>query len=168
MLGHFILEAIVEKREQQKPLSIDDQIKNLKELGLLIGDIDKAKKFLNNVSYYRFIKAYSLEFKSKNSVYDIGTRFETLVELYNFNSDFAHILFKVVERIEIILRCRISNYFSLKYGVLGYEDVDNFENHFYFSEFQEDINVELSRNDKSPIVKNFKIITKIASYRFML
>lgn len=146
----------MDKKEQQKALSIEEQITNLKDIGLLIENADEAKKILNNISYYRLIKAYSLEYKNKNSNYFTGTKFETIVNLYYFNSELCQVIFTVVERVEILLRCRIGNYFSIKYGVLGYKDGKNFENEYYYDEFKEDIDYELGRNDKSPIVKNFK------------
>ena len=146
----------MDKKEQQNALSVERQIENLKTLGLSISNVDVAKELLNNISYYRLIKAYSLEFKKKNSIYFTGTKFETIVDLYYFNSELCQIMYTMVEEIEILLRCRIGNYFSLKYGVLGYEDSKNFENIYYYDQFKKDIVFELERNDKSPIVKNFK------------
>lgn len=146
----------MDKKEQQNALSVEQQVENLKTLGLSISNVDVAKELLDNISYYRLIKAYSLEFKKKNSIYFTGTKFETIVDLYYFNSELCQIMYTMVEKIEILLRCRIGNYFSLKYGVLGYEDSKNFENIYYYDEFKNDIAFELERNDKSPIVKNFK------------
>ena len=39
-------------------MSIDDQIKNLKSIGLSIPDEEYARRFLNDVSYYRLIKGF--------------------------------------------------------------------------------------------------------------
>lgn len=46
-------------------MNIEEQIDNLKEIGLIIDDIEYAKSFLNDVSYFRLIKAYSLGLKPK-------------------------------------------------------------------------------------------------------
>ena len=54
------------KEEFDDAIDIDEQIENLKDIGLIIGDEDFARNVLNNVSYYRLIKAYSLELKPKN------------------------------------------------------------------------------------------------------
>lgn len=54
------------------------------------------------------------------------------------------------------MRCRISNYFSIKYGVLGYKNADNFVNGIYYNDFVEDMEKEINRNSKAPFVKNFK------------
>ena len=62
-------------KEHQPPLDVEEQIENLKSLGLVIEDEDSAKAFLNDVSYFRFVKAYSLGLKPKNGKYQDGTTF---------------------------------------------------------------------------------------------
>lgn len=137
-------------------MNIEEQIDNLKEIGLIIDDIEYAKSFLNDVSYFRLIKAYSLGLKPKNSDYYKGITFEEIVQLYLFNASFRQLLFAQIEKIEVNLRCRISNYFSIKYGVLGYKNADNFVNGIYYNDFVEDMEKEINRNSKAPFVKNFK------------
>lgn len=137
-------------------MNIEEQIDNLKKIGLIINDVEYAKSFLNDVSYFRLIKAYSLGLKPKNSDYYKGITFEEIVQLYLFNANFRQLLFAQIEKIEVNLRCRISNYFSIKYGVLGYKDADNFVNGIYYNDFVEDMEKEINRNSKAPFVKNFK------------
>lgn len=74
-------------------MTIDEQIENLKSLGLIINDEDKAKVFLNDVSYFRLIKAFGLGLKQNNSKYIEGTTFDEIVELYLFNANFRQLLF---------------------------------------------------------------------------
>ena len=54
------------------------------------------------------------------------------------------------------MRCRISNFFADKYGVLGYKEPANFVDENYYNAFLDDIEAELGRNSKAPFVKNFK------------
>lgn len=143
-------------KNQQPPLGVDEQIANLKTLGLQVNDESYAKSVLNDISYFRHIKAYGLGLKNKNSAYDGTVTFEQIVELYFFNANFRQILFAEIEQIEVNLRCRIANYFSCKYGVLGYENPDNFTNADYHNEFLNSINDEIARNSKAPFVKNFQ------------
>ena len=137
-------------------MTVEEQIKNLYQLGLLIDNEEEAASLLNDVSYFRLIKAYSLGLKPKNGNYNPGVSFDTIVQLYKFNCKFRQKLFPIIERIEINLRCRLANYFSSKYGVLGYNDANNFKNPEYHSAFLEDINHEITRNLKSPFVRNFR------------
>lgn len=69
-------------KNQQPPLGLDEQIANLKTLGLQVNDESYAKSVLNDISYCRHIKAYGLGLKNKNSAYDGTVTFEQIVELY--------------------------------------------------------------------------------------
>ncbi|HEG3494696.1 TPA: Abi family protein, partial [Enterococcus faecium] len=51
------------KKIHQEPISIENQVKNLIDLGLLVEDKTYAKKILGRISYYRLIKAYSITLK---------------------------------------------------------------------------------------------------------
>ncbi len=68
-------------KQHQPSMTIDGQVENLKSLGLIINDEEYAKKILNDISYFRLVKAYSLGFKSKNGEYNDGVTFEQIVEL---------------------------------------------------------------------------------------
>lgn len=142
-------------KKHQKPLNIDEQINNLKNIGLIINDEKYAKDILDKISYFRLIKAYSLSLKQKNCNYN-NVYFEDIVNLYLFNVKLRRILFMVIEDIEITLRCRISNYFSLTYGSLGYENENNFSNIDSHKKILSDIDREIQKNKRSPFVKNFK------------
>ena len=137
-------------------MSIDEQIENLKSLGLIVNDDEYAKKILNDISYFRLIKAYSLGYKPKNGKYNNDVTFEQIVELYLFNANFRQITFAEIEKIEVNVRCRVANYFAETYGVLGYLESTNFVNEEYHNGFLVDIEEEVRRNSKAPFVRNFK------------
>ena len=144
-----------ELKEHQPPMTIDEQIENLKNIGLIVENEEYAKKILNDISYFRLIKAYSLNLKSKNGKYCEKVTFEQIVELYLFNANFRQVIFPEIEKVEINVRCRIANYFAEQYGVLGYLEADNFVNAEYHKMFLDDIEEEIRRNSKAPFVKNF-------------
>lgn len=143
-------------KEHQPPMTIDEQIENLKHIGLLIEDEEYAKRILNDISYFRLVKAYSLNLKTKNGKYNEKTTFQQIEELYLFNANFRQFIFPEIEKVEINVRCRISNYFAGKYGVLGYLEADNFTDRKYHEEFLRDIEEEIGRNSKAPFVRNFR------------
>lgn len=64
------LSIFMRLKNQQPPLGVDEQIANLKTLGLQVNDESYAKSVLNDISYFRLIKAYGLGLKNKNSSYD--------------------------------------------------------------------------------------------------
>lgn len=145
-----------ELKQHQPSMTIDEQVENLKSIGLIVEDEDYAKKILNDISYFRLIKAYSLNLKTKNGNYGDKVTFEQIVELYLFNANFRQIIFPQIEKIEINVRCRIANYFAEQYGVLGYLQADNFVNSEYHQTFLDDIEEEIRRNSKALFVKNFQ------------
>ncbi|MBR2295303.1 MAG: Abi family protein [Clostridiales bacterium] len=109
------------------PINVEEQIENLKRLHLIIEDEEAAKAVLNRISYYRLIKAYSSSLKNRETgVYKKGTTFNHIYRLYEFDNELRYILFPLFERIEVTLRCRITNHFCTKYGALGYHESTNF------------------------------------------
>lgn len=58
-----------ELKKHQPSMTIDEQISNLKEIGLIFEDEEYARKILNDISYFRLIKAFSLNLKPKNGNY---------------------------------------------------------------------------------------------------
>ena len=103
-----------EQKIHQPPMPIEEQVEKL-----------------NDISYFRLIKAYSLNLKPRNGTYYTGVTFEHIVELYLLNSNFRQLIFPEIEKVEINVRCRISNFFAENYGVLGYYDSDKFINPEY-------------------------------------
>lgn len=141
---------------QQEAFTVHEQIKNLKALNLIIEDEVEAEKFLSNVSYFRFVKAYSLGLKRKNSNYYEGVTFNQLRELYVFNAKLRKLIFEQIEHIEIGLRCKVSNYFSLKYGVLGYQNEENFIDYQIYKGILEEIKRDIEHNKRASFIRNFK------------
>lgn len=111
---------------------------------------------LDDISYFRLVKAYSIGLKEKNGCYYEGVTFEQLVELYLFNANFRQLTFAQIEKIEVNLRSRLSNYFSTKYGVLGYLDSGNFADQKYYAKFLQEIEREINNNRRAPYIKNFQ------------
>lgn len=102
------------KKSYQNPISINSQIENLISLKLIVRNKKYAEDVLERISYYRLIKSYSATLK-ENGKYIDGTTFENIVELYKFDIEIRHILFLLIEHIEVYLRVVITNYFSLNY-----------------------------------------------------
>lgn len=137
-------------------MTIDEQVENLKSIGLIVDDEEYARKILNDISYFRLVKAYSLNLKPKNGCYDKQTTFKEIVDLYLFNANFRQIIFPEIEKVEINVRCRVANFFAEQYGVLGYLQAENFADANYHAQFLKDIKEEIGRNSKAPFVRNFR------------
>ena len=90
-----------ELKQHQPPMTIEEQVKNLKDIGLIVDDEEHAKQILNDISYFRLIKAYSLNLKPKNGKYNGEITFEQIVELYLFNANLRQLIFPEIEKVEI-------------------------------------------------------------------
>lgn len=143
------------KKAHQEPIDLDQQIENLISLELEVKDRTYAKEILERVSYYRLIKAYSITLK-ENDRYIEGTTFEDIVDLYLFDMDLRHILFTLIEHIEVYLRAVITNYFSLKYGNFGYKDIGHYQNESKQENTLNELYREINRNKRSPSIRNFQ------------
>lgn len=145
-----------ELKEHQPSITIEEQIVNLKNHGLIIEDEEYAKKVLSDITYFRLIKGFSVGLKIKNGNYYENVSFETLVELYKFNTEFRNLLFKKIELIEITFRSRVANYYCNHYGAFGYLDPNNYLDNLKFEEFKENVDKTVGKNDRTPFVINFK------------
>ncbi|MBZ3936318.1 Abi family protein [Methanimicrococcus blatticola] len=90
-------------------MSVRDQISLLKTRGLIITDEEVAEHFFYNNNYYRF-RGYTYPFQNNTdpSQLFIGSvNFETVLDLYNFDSEFRSLILYTIEKIEIGLRTQI-------------------------------------------------------------
>lgn len=98
--------------------TLDEQIEILKNRGLVINDIDKAKTLLLRENYF-FINGYRHIFlkNHRDSNFVKGTTFEELYAVFQFDRSFRNILFKNLLIVENNLKSIISYTLSKKYGV---------------------------------------------------
>lgn len=103
------------------PLDKNDIIKTLKTRGLTINDEEKALSFLEDVSYFRFA-AYlkPMEQAPTQHTYKPTSSFEKAVALYRFDESLRMLIFSAVEKVEISLRSKIINRFSLAHGAFWF------------------------------------------------
>jgi len=95
---------------------IEEQLKLLKDRGLIINDDKKAKEILLDIGYYRlgFYWFYFQEEESHNFEEDIDL--DEIVELYYFDFDIKMLLLRYIYRIEVHFRTQlvyhVSNYYK--------------------------------------------------------
>jgi len=106
--------------------TIDEQLELLRSRGLLINDDAKAKDFLLRNNYYR-ISGYSLTLR-KNDIFAKSASFQNIMDIYNFDLEFRHIILQYIEIIEVQMKSVYAYEFTRVYGALGYLDGANFTN----------------------------------------
>lgn len=103
------------------PLEVPALIQTLKDRGLSITDDNKALAFLENVSYFRF-RTYlrPMEQDTVTHQYKSGASFGKAVSLYLFDTRLRMLIFSAIQQIEVSLRAKIINHFSLSHGAFWF------------------------------------------------
>ncbi len=98
----------------KKPLSFDEQIKQLQNHNLIIDNEQFALKILPKINYYRF-SGYMIQERKSPEDSDIQNNitFSKIYNIYKFDEELRNILRKFIECTEIYLRTQISYQFAL-------------------------------------------------------
>ena len=117
--GTFLYAKIM--KYLKEPLTTSQIIDVLKERGLSIEDENAAVHYLEHISYFRFA-AYlrPMETNTKLHTYKETATFDKARSLYEFDMRLRELLFLAIQQIEISLRSKIINKFSLKYGPMWF------------------------------------------------
>ena len=95
----------------KQPLTLDQQVRKLKERGLLFDDESGAKAYLFNISYYR-LRAYTYPFQDNSEGSDhcflrSNLLFKDFIDLYCFDRRLRSLIFNAIEKIEVAVRTKI-------------------------------------------------------------
>lgn len=108
------------------PLSINKKIVLLQERGLLISDIERAKKYLNHIGYFRLTGYFKYYQDTISNQFYEGTSFEQVLNLYIFDRKLRLLTLDAIEKIEVSVKSQIDNVMSPKYGCFWYTDISLF------------------------------------------
>jgi abortive infection bacteriophage resistance protein len=138
------------------PYTIEEQIKQLDERGLIIKDYGLAKHYLSQVSYYRLAGYWwSMQSDKINHTFKPNSRFEDVVSLYNFDRELRLLLFDVIEKIEISLRTKLIYHLSHEHDPWWFQDTNLFQNTTALIETLASIKEEVERS-KDTFIKEHK------------
>ena len=88
-----------------------DLVQQLKQRGLVIADEARAKRYIDNIGYYR-LSAYMYPFLAEPKTahqYKQGITFDRLLRLYRFDKKLRVLLFNEIEKIEVAFRAAVVN-----------------------------------------------------------
>jgi len=94
--------------------SPSDLVRLLQTRGLVVEDPALAEQWIEKVGYYR-LKGYGLHFRIPDTGgyltehYQAGTRFEALIDLYEFDRHLRLLILDAIERIEVAFRSRFND-----------------------------------------------------------
>lgn len=93
----------------------EEQLDILESRGLIIPDKSRAIAILRQVSYYR-LSPYSLGLRNEDDTFHDDISIEQLFNIYIFDEQLRHLLFNIIEPIEIRLRSEVSYFLAVEYG----------------------------------------------------
>lgn len=146
MKNNIIIHSI-EKEYNKPPLTIESQIKLLKDRWLSFSNEQYAEEFLGRVSYYR-LSAYMRFFlwnDRENFIENIS--FKDITDLYNFDSDLKILLLEALEVIEISFKTQITNIVSIKHWTgFWFIDKNNFISEKAYNTVMEVVQKDIDKN----------------------
>ena len=133
----------------KQPLNIEEQLTLFLNRGLAIEDIATARQQLTNISYFR-ISSYlrHMEEDPQSHLYKSGSTFEQAIRLYLFDKELRQLIFKAIQDIEISLRTKMIQVFSMEYGAFWFMDSSLFKNREFHEGCLDNIKKEVSRSNE--------------------
>ena len=142
---------------QGSALGIDPQIDLLESQGLVIGDRQKARQILRNVSYSR-LKAYMVPLMTERTPrkFREGASFNDVYTLYGFDRRLRELVFHEMEKVEISIRTHIAYATSLADAGYWYTKGEHFRSPKEHRNLLERIKGEVKRSDNDAIKRFYE------------
>ena len=139
-------------------LTIEQQLSVLSQRGLMIPDRERARQYLENVSYYRF-SAYTRPFYIPQQIehrFLLGTTFDGVLSLYIFDRELRLLLLDAIERVEVALRSQMTNCLAEHYGAHGYTAPEIFDDRYDHTWLMSKLEKGVSANNADVFVQHYR------------
>lgn len=151
-------EIPIAKKHFNKPsLNIEQQIQLLKDRWLIFWNEEKAKEYLNHISYYRLSWYTRIFYVDEEHNFQKGTNFKQIIDLYSFDRKLKNQLIDILERIEISFKTNMINTLSEEFW--SHRFLDGKANHFTSPDASYNafnlINQELEKNKDNIFIKHY-------------
>jgi abortive infection bacteriophage resistance protein len=135
-------------------LSYAEQLSLLQSRGCSVVNTDNAVRLLTDVNYYR-LSGYFYAFRNPGSDdFIIGTTFERIVGIYEFDQKLRDILSHAIGVIEVRVRSLTAYHHAHKYGGLGYMGNQNFTDADAHEDFKRRFTNVIRQNKSSAFVRH--------------
>ena len=140
----------------KEPLSVKSQIELLKSRELIIDNEAVTEAVLYSESYFRLIAYFRpMEINKDKHEFKPNSRFDDAVALYRFDCELRNIIFKAVQDIEIALRTRIIQEFSMRNGAFWFYETALAVDGHQFLENMTSLDRELKRSKEDFIREHY-------------
>lgn len=138
------------------PYTNEQHIELLRERGLEVSSEDRANRYLTNVGYFR-LSGYMFHLQSNdgNHRFEKGVTFDQIIEHYQFDKKLRLLVGEYLERLEVALRSRLTNYYSINYGFYWYTEYGLYADISAYENIQKEIKGRFDEQ-KERFLKSFK------------
>ena len=137
-------------------LTIEQQIQSYIDAGMEIESYDQVEDALRTIGYYR-LRGYSFQLYNNDSKkYVVGTKFENILQLYQFDQKLSNLIFSMISKIEVALRVRLVEALLIHNDVLILQDSSIFKDKKMYWRNMSTISSEIARSNDVFIKHNFK------------
>jgi len=142
---------------EKRAFSIQEQIDQLLERGMVIEDCNNAVHQLSHISYYRLAGYWwSMQADKEQHIFKPGSTFSNVIALYKFDSELRSLLFNVIEKIEISLRTKLIHHLSIEINPWWFQDTSLFTDIRELVKTLATIDEEISRSKDAFILEHKK------------
>ncbi len=141
----------------KKALTVEQQVTQLQERGLVIKHPRIAEKYLLNISYYRLGEYwYVMQDDKEKHIFKSNSKFEDVIALYNFDAELRLLLFDVIEKIEISLRTKLIYHLSHEVNPWWFQNFELFNDSRALVKTLSNLEEEISRTKDTTIKNHLK------------
>ncbi|MDC8000114.1 Abi family protein [Aequorivita todarodis] len=141
---------------EKQPKTVEEHIEVLIKRGLNIPRPARAKIYLRNIGYYRLTGyMYHLQENDGSHEFKAKVSFNDIILHYQFDKKLRALTIEYLERIEVALRARLTDYFAVNYGFFWFNQVDLYDD----KDIYRLINTEIAERFENPqelFLKSFK------------
>jgi len=138
------------------PFTSDQHVELLQSRGLVISDEERAKRYLNNVGYFRLTGyMYHLQRNDGSHQFLDDVTFDDVILHYQFDKKLRALVIEYFERIEVALRARLTDKFSVSHGFYWYTQYDLYDDKAIHNSINEEIK-ERFDDPQERFLKSFK------------
>jgi abortive infection bacteriophage resistance protein len=138
------------------PLTCTEHLNLLQTRGLVVNDEIRAIQYLSTIGYYRLTGyMYHLQKHDGSHLFQGKISFDEIIVYYQFDKKLRVLLLDYLERIEVALRAKLIDKFSLQYGFYWYMDEKLYEDKKTYQLILETIKAQFD-NPQEIFLKKFK------------
>jgi abortive infection bacteriophage resistance protein len=162
LIGDFQVAAI--KVYDKIPLTYEQHVSLWEDRRLIIPDRDRAMKYFARIGYYR-LSAYTPPFQETKDVFNAGTNFDDILNIYLFDRKLRLLVLDAIERIEVTIRAQLVYILAHRYNNSHWLDDSSlfkppYVNHYgatvdIFNEIQVIISKQLRARKPEVFIKHY-------------